>query len=150
MPTTAGEQPVALAQAATPGSESKTEFADNHEVSALAPLESRGDVFNGDPVPVWHTPDHLTFSNSDLAFAMPRYTAEHVVELAGVRVPTDKMFDQGEQHVVLHGKETVVTDWWTTKYKSGWRGYIGMNSHRPVINRGDRERDEFFEPTTEQ
>jgi len=40
-----------------------------------------------------------------------------------------------------------VTDFWAVEYASGWRGFVDTRIH---LSDGDRERDEFFEPTEQQ
>jgi hypothetical protein len=79
-----------------------------------------------------------------------QYTNEPIVMLGEMGLHPDEIYSQGITRAVVRGKETLVTDWWATKYKSGWQGYVPKSSYKIILKRGERLRDEFFEPTQNQ
>jgi len=120
------------------------------------PLETRPEKFDGPVISIWHQPDHLVFDKNPAetqkqfearVSATPRYTGEHVVFLGGTLVPANEIYSQGENRVSVHGEEVALTDFWAVEYASGWRGFVDIRIH---LSDGDRERDEFFEPTEQQ
>jgi len=113
------------------------------------PFETRAEQFDGPVVPIWHQPDHLVFK-SHAAYTKPRYTGEHVVMLGDLAVRPDEIYSQGQTRAVLNGKEVIVTDFWAANYQKTWRAFVGVQVAKIHSSRGDRERDEFFEPTEQQ
>lgn len=120
------------------------------------PLETHPEQFDGPVIRVWHQPSHLAFDKRPNETAnqfearvsvRPRYTGQHVVVIGNESVPISDIYSQGDNRAHVRGKDVVIKDFWAVQYKSGWRGFIDA---RIRLNRGDRERDEFFEPTEQQ
>jgi len=70
-----------------------------------------------------------------------QYTSEPIVMLGEIGLHPDELYSQGITRAVVRGKEMLVTDWWATKYKSGWQGYVPKSSYKIILKRGERLRD---------
>jgi hypothetical protein len=137
----------------------RKEMPTDRSLTTVRPIDTRKEVFDGPVVNVWHQPNHLVFEKREneteqdfeaRLFAKPRYTGEHVVLLGDKAVPWDEIYSQGEHQVSIDGEEVIVTDWWTKTTKARSLDYGNYLDPRIDTDNGDRERDEFFEPSEEQ
>ena len=122
----------------------KTEWAENRKLKNVKGFDSGPEKFDGEAVSI---------SRRDFLVPEPR-SSEHVVMIAGAAVPAKDVYSQGSHRVTVKGKERIVTDWWAAqKPKKTWENFLkdkDGDSTKIMLKRGDRLRDEFFEPSERQ